>query len=151
MRVLITSSMKKLSVLLGLALLTGCKKETEAPTGLAGEWHLQTYDFSDYSAAGNLLTHLVSPGGDGDRQNIIITDSTVAYFSDMSIGPGPTPTAGKWVARKYTRVGDTLRYDQWRYDVIVKLTSTDLTLHTSSKQATPSYYQESDSYYTRVR
>jgi hypothetical protein len=149
MRVLITSSMKKLSVLLGLVLLASCQKETEGPTGLAGEWHLQTYDFSDYSAAGDLLTHLVSPGGDG--QNIIITDSTVAYFSDMSIGPGPTPAPGKLIARKYTRVGDTLRYDQWRYDVIVKLTSTDLTLHTSSKQAMPSYYQESDSYYTRVR
>jgi hypothetical protein len=142
--------MKKLSVLLGLALLTSCHKETEAPTGLASEWHLQTYDFSDYSAAGDLLSHQVSPGGDGDQQNIIITDSTSAYLSYMSNGPGP-PSPPKWVTRKYTRVGDTLRYDQWRYDVIVKLTSTDLTLHTSSKQATPSYYQESDSYYTRVR
>jgi hypothetical protein len=151
MRVLITSSMKKLSVLLVLALLTGCKKETEAPTGLAGEWHLRAYDFSDYSAAGDLLSHQVSPGGDENLQNIIITDSTIAYFSYMSNGPLP-PQPAKWVPRKYTRQGDTLRYvDNGQRNVIVKLTSTDLILHTSSKRATPSYYQESDSYYTRVR
>jgi hypothetical protein len=83
--------MKKLYVLVALALLASCQKKTEAPTGLAGEWHLQTYDFSSYSATGALLSHQVSPGGDGDRQNIIITDSTIAYFSDMSIDPGPTP------------------------------------------------------------
>jgi hypothetical protein len=141
--------MKKLWVLLGLALLTSCHKETEGPTGLTGEWHLQTYTFSDYSAAGDLLSHTSSPGG--DAQNIIITDSTVAFYSESTNSPGPTPTTGKWVARKYTRVGDTLRYDQWRYDVIVTLTSTALTLHNSTKQATPAYYQESDSYYTRVQ
>jgi hypothetical protein len=147
-RVHSTPSMKKLSLLLGLALLTSCHKETEAPTGLIGEWHLQTYDFSSYSAAGDLLSHTVSPGG--DAQNIIITDSTVAFYSEYTNSPSP-PSAPQWVARKYARVGDTLRYDQWRYDVIVTLTSTALTLHSSTKQATPSYYQESDSYYTRVR
>jgi hypothetical protein len=135
-------------LLLGLALLTGCQQETPAPTGLAGEWHLQTYDFSSYSATGALLSHLVSPGG--KTENIIITDSTVAYFSTISNSSGP-PTPGRWVTRTYTRRGDTLRYDQWRYDLLRMLTSTSLTLHTSSKQATPAYYQESDSYYTRVR
>jgi hypothetical protein len=98
---------------------------------------------------GIYYSHTSSPGG--DAQNIIITDSTVAFYSEFTNSPGPTPTTGKWVARKYTRVGDTLRYDKWRYDVIVKLTSTALTLHNSTKQATPSYYQESDSHYTRVR
>ena len=145
--------MKKLSVLLALTLLTSCKKEEPAPTspatGLAGEWHLQTYDFSDYSATGALQSHLISAGG--DTQNIIITDSTVAYFSNVTNSPGPPPP-GQWVARRYTRLGDTLRYDKYgRSDIVVTLTSTNLTLHTSSKQATPSYYQESDSYYTRVR
>jgi hypothetical protein len=144
--------MHKLYVLLTLTLLASCQKAKEAPTGLAGEWHLETYDFSSYSATGTLLSHQVSPGGEGNRQNIIITDSTIAYFSDMSIGPGPDLTPGEWVARKYTRQGDTLRYvDNGQRNIIVTLTSTALTLHTSSKQTTPSYYQESDSYYTRVR
>jgi hypothetical protein len=140
--------MKNYSVLLGLTLLASCRQETPAPTGLAGEWHVQKYDLSSYSATGTLLSRLVSPGG--ETENIIITDSTVAYFSDMSVGPGP-PTPGRWVTRKYTRLGDTLRYDQWRYALIRTLTSTSLTLYTSSKQAIPAYYQESDVYYTRVR
>jgi hypothetical protein len=97
--------MKKLLVFLGLVSLTGCHKEKQAPSGLTGEWHLQTYDFSSYSAAGDLLSHTVSPGG--DTQNIIITDTTVAFYSEYTNSPGPPP-APTWDARKYTRVGDTL-------------------------------------------
>ena len=140
--------MKRLVVVVGLLLASCQQREQVAPSGLAGEWHLQTYDLSSYSATGALLSHLVSPGG--DTQSILITDSTVSYFSNVTNSPGPPPL-GRWVSRKYTRLGDTLRYDKWRYDLIVTLTSTALTLHTSSKQATPTYYQEFDSYYTRVR
>jgi hypothetical protein len=108
--------------------------------------------FYHYDLDGRLRSEQTSPSGPNNK--LIVTDSTIAYYSDISIGPGPGPTPGQWVVRRYSLQGDTIRYVNYgRPEVIKELSAHRLVLHHPDRLfITPGIstsYSESDVTYTR--
>lgn len=124
-------------------------------TGLPGDWFLQRTTTYEYALNGTLTTQWTSaPSADPLYTQVIITDSTISYFSGLSdTGFGPSQP-GKWVARSYVLRGDTIRYANYGQSPVIKeLSAHALTLHYSDKPfVTPGVstaYSESDEFYTR--
>gem|GEM_PF-6126073 len=143
--------MKATVALTALISLVGCQKATTNPTTtLLGDWYQQQVTFYDYDSTGKLIQQQTTPAGTNNK--IIITDSTVIRFSDISGGPGPT-MPGKWVASPYFLRGDTIYYDHVknaRPTLIKALTPQTLTLRISNKAyPTAAGYLEYDEYYIR--
>ncbi|MDF7815178.1 hypothetical protein [Hymenobacter sp. YC55] len=145
-----------LSLLLVLAgLIIGCQKGNTPPSTpalLPGDWYQQQVTFYHYALDGTLQSQQTSPAGPDNK--LIVTDSTIAYYTTMSIGPGPGPTPGRWVVRRYSLQGDTIRYENFgRPEVIQEISAHRLVLHHPGKAyINPGFstgYSDNDATYTR--
>ncbi|TGD77660.1 hypothetical protein [Hymenobacter wooponensis] len=147
--------MRLVFVLLMVGSLMSCQKDSTAASAAAllpGDWYQQSVTFYHYDLEGRLRSEQTSPSGPHNK--LMVTDSTIAYYSDISSGPGPGPTPGQWVVRRYSLQGDTIRYvNDGRPEVIKEISAHRLVLHHPGRAAiTPGFstgYSEHDATYTR--